>query len=33
MYMDCFIVGMKTNYIHKGIEEDVQTRFDTSNYG
>ena len=32
MYMDSFIVGMKTNYIHKGIEEDVQTRFDTSNY-
>ena len=27
-----FIVYIKTNDIYKDIEEDVETRFDTSNY-
>ena len=29
---DSFIVHIKENYIHKGNAEDVETRFDTSNY-
>ena len=28
----CFIVFIKTDDIYKGIAEDVETRFDTSNY-
>ena len=28
----CFIVYIKTDDIYKDIEEDVETRFDTSNY-
>ena len=28
----CFIVYIKTDDIHKDIAEDVETRFDTSNY-
>ena len=33
-YMDTnsFIVHVKTNDIYKDIAEDVETRFDTSNY-
>ena len=33
-YMDTdrFIVYIKTYYIYKGIAEDIETRFDTSNY-
>ena len=34
-YMDkdiCFIVCIKTDDIYKDIAEDVETRFDTSNY-
>ena len=27
-----FIVKIKSDDIHKGIAEDVETRFDTSNY-
>ena len=27
-----FIVNIKSDDIHKGIAEDVETRFDTSNY-
>ena len=27
-----FIVYIKTDYIYKDIAEDVETRFDTSNY-
>ena len=30
--MDGFIVYIKTDDIFKGIAEDVETRFDTSNY-
>ena len=29
---DMFIVHVKTDDIYKGIAEDVETRFDTSNY-
>ena len=32
MDTDSFIVYMKTDDIYKGIAEDVETRFDTSNY-
>ena len=32
MDTDSFIVHVKTNYIYKDIAEDVETRFDTSNY-
>ena len=28
----CFIVYMKTEDIYKDIEEDIETRFDTSSY-
>ena len=33
-YMDTesFIVYIKTDYVYKDIAEDVETRFDTSNY-
>ena len=33
MDTDCFIVYMKTDDIYKDIAEDVEARFDTSNYG
>ena len=32
MDRDSFIVYVKTNYIYKDIAENVETRFDTSNY-
>ena len=32
MDTDSFIVHVKTGDIYKGIAEDVETRFDTSNY-
>ena len=32
MDADMFIVHVKTDDIYKGIAEDVETRFDTSNY-
>ena len=32
MDSDSFIVHVKTNDIHKGIVEDVETRFNTSNF-
>ena len=32
MDTDCFIVYIKTDDIYKDIAEDVETRFDTSNY-
>ena len=32
MDTDSFIVYIKTDNIYKDIEEDVETRFDTSNY-
>ena len=32
MEVDSFIVYIKTDDIYKDITEDVQTRFDTSNY-
>ena len=32
MDADSFIVNMKTDDIYKDIAEDVETRFDTSNY-
>ena len=32
MDTDCFILYMKADDIYKGIAEDVETRFDTSNY-
>ena len=32
MYTDTFIVYIKTDDIYKDIAEDVETRFDTSNY-
>ena len=31
-YTDSFIVYIKTDYIFKGIAEDVETRFGTSSY-
>ena len=32
MDTDSFIVYIKTDDIYKGIADDVETRFDTSNY-
>ena len=32
MDTDSFIVHIKRNYIYKDIAEDVETRFNTSNY-
>ena len=32
METDCFIVYIKADYICKENTEDVETRFDTSNY-
>ena len=32
MDRDSFILYIKTDYIYKVIAEDVETRFDTSNY-
>ena len=32
MDTDSFIVYIKTDDIYKGIAEDVETKFDTSNY-
>ena len=32
MDTDSFIVYVRTNDIYKNINEDVETRFDTSNY-
>ena len=32
MYTDSFIVYIKTDNIYKDIAEDVETRFDSSNY-
>ena len=32
MNTDSFIVHIETDYIYKSIAEDVETRFDTSNY-
>ena len=32
MDTDSFIVYIKTDYIYTDIAEDVETRFDTSNY-
>ena len=32
MDTDSFIAYIKTDYIYKDIAEDVETRFDTSNY-
>ena len=32
MDTDSFIVYIKTDYIYADIAEDVETRFDTSNY-
>ena len=32
MYTDSFIVYAQTDNIYKDIAEDVETRFDTSNY-
>ena len=32
MYTNSFIVYIRTNYIYKDIAEDLETRFDTSNY-
>ena len=32
MDIDSFIVYIKANYIYKDIAEEVETRFDTSNY-
>ena len=31
-YIHCFIVYIKTDNIYKDITEDVESRFDTSNY-
>ena len=31
-YMDTYTVYIKTDYIDKDIAQDVETRFDTSNY-
>ena len=33
MDADSFIAYIKTHDIYKDISEDVETRFDTSNYG
>ena len=33
MDTDSFIAYIKTHDIYKDISEDVETRFDTSNYG
>ena len=32
MDIDSFTVHIKTDYIYKDVAEDVETRFDTSNY-
>ena len=32
MYTDSFLVHVKTEDIYKDIAEDVETRFDTSNF-
>ena len=32
MDTDSFIVYIKTDYIYKDFPEDIETRFDTSNY-
>ena len=32
MHTDSFIVHVQTNYIYKDVAEDVETRFDTSNF-
>ena len=32
MDTNSFIVCIKSNYIHKNIAKDVETRFDTTNY-
>ena len=32
MDTDGFMVYMKTDYVYRDIAEDVETRFDTSNY-
>ena len=32
MDTESFIVYIKTDYVYKDIAEDVETRFDTSNY-
>ena len=32
MDTDSFIVYIKTDHIYKDIAEDIETRFDTSNY-
>ena len=32
MYTDSFIAQIKTDDIYKDIPEDVETRFDTSNF-
>ena len=32
MNTDSFIVYIKTDYIYKDFPEDIETRFDTSNY-
>ena len=32
MNTDSFIVFIKINYIYKGIADNAETRFDTSNY-
>ena len=32
MDTDSFIIYVKTEFIYKDIAEDVETRFDTSNY-
>ena len=32
MDVDSFIVYIKTDYIYKDTAEDIETRFDTSNY-
>ena len=32
MDTDSFIIHVKTEFIYKDIAEDVETRFDTSNY-
>ena len=30
--MDCFVMNIKTNDFYKDIANDVEKRFDTSNY-
>ena len=32
MHTDSFIVHVQKNYIYKDVAEDVETRFDTSNF-